>query len=429
MIDRSKPIPANDLPKLPIPAPEELCLKNGIKLVVINSPSVQDITRITFSWMGGSYDTVSSPLSTIATHLSVTGAKNISTGTFADALDFNGAILGSEVQTHSNTITLLSLNRTLDNLLPLIVEAINMPPRDNDEFTTIRDRIAASIATSLRQVTTQAEILDSANTFGPRHPASRVVHPHEIQEYSLSQALETLALLRGGQPPVVFIAGAVTPQVIETVTRHLGQIDCTPGKQSIVSIIPATPLTTSCAHHHEMKQSLQSAIRISTPTVNRHHPDYQTIRLMSMALGGYFGSRLMTSIREEQGLTYGINSGVYGYREGAFITITAQCDNRYTQRVIDASLLEIEKLASRPMDNREFLKLRQVATAGLLTMLDTPFSIADYYITRRHLDTPANYFELQQQAIACMTPQIIMETAAKYLVNKPMLVSTAGHKV
>ncbi len=147
---------------------------------------------------------------------------------------------------------------------------------------------------------------------------------------------------------------------------------------------------------------------------------------MTTALGGYFGSRLMTSIREEKGLTYGISAAVYGYHEGAFITITSQCDNRYADRVIEEVEREIEKLSTIPMDSEELHAVKQTATGTMLTMSDTPFNIMDYYIVKHHMNTPDDYFKRQQHAIATLSPELIRDTAARFLADKPRLVSTAG---
>ena len=45
-------------------------------------------------------------------------------------------------------------------------------------------------------------------------------------------------------------------------------------------------------------------------TIPCHHPDYQKLRVLVTVLGGYFGSRLMSNIREEKGYTYGISAGL-----------------------------------------------------------------------------------------------------------------------
>lgn len=46
----------------------------------------------------------------------------------------------------------------------------------------------------------------------------------------------------------------------------------------------------------------QSSVKIAIPVIGREHPDYIDLRLAVIALGGYFGSRLMTNIRERKGL-------------------------------------------------------------------------------------------------------------------------------
>src|SRR5690606_24599068 len=54
------------------------------------------------------------------------------------------------------------------------------------------------------------------------------------------------------------------------------------------------------------EEALQSAIRIGRRLFTKNHPDYFGMKVLSTVLGGYFGSRLMTNIREDKGYTYGI---------------------------------------------------------------------------------------------------------------------------
>ena len=41
---------------------------------------------------------------------------------------------------------------------------------------------------------------------------------------------------------------------------------------------------------------------------NRHHPDFLKVQVLNSLFGGFFGSRLMSNIREDKGYTYGIHS-------------------------------------------------------------------------------------------------------------------------
>ena len=64
----------------------------------------------------------------------------------------------------------------------------------------------------------------------------------------------------------------------------------------------------------EREDAMQSAVKLGTTTIMRTHPDYLKLRVLITLFGGYFGSRLMSNIREEKGYTYGISAGIMFYR-------------------------------------------------------------------------------------------------------------------
>ena len=49
----------------------------------------------------------------------------------------------------------------------------------------------------------------------------------------------------------------------------------------------------------------RQAVKMGYTTITRNHPDYLKLRVLMTLFGGYFGSRLMSNIREEKGYTYG----------------------------------------------------------------------------------------------------------------------------
>ena len=164
------------------------------------------------------------------------------------------------------------------------------------------------------------------------------------------------------------------------------------------------------------------------PSIPRSHPDYETLRAVVVALGGYFGSRLMTVIREEKGLTYGISAALLGHREGSYITISSQCDNRYTNTVVEEIGKEIARLACEPMSEDELTTLKRYIRSNLAASFDTPFSAMDYFTTQRHVGSPPDYLDRQQRALDRLTPNVIMDFARKYLVEPDKYITIAGKK-
>ena len=50
----------------------------------------------------------------------------------------------------------------------------------------------------------------------------------------------------------------------------------------------------------------------------RSDPEYPAMSVLNTVLGGYFGSRLMSNIREDKGYTYGIGSALVSMKEAGY---------------------------------------------------------------------------------------------------------------
>lgn len=72
------------------------------------------------------------------------------------------------------------------------------------------------------------------------------------------------------------------------------------------------PRTTSEKHLFvEREDALQSSLKMGSFVMERHHPDFLKARVMVTLFGGYFGSRLMSNIREEKDILTVLERGLY----------------------------------------------------------------------------------------------------------------------
>ncbi len=187
--------------------------------------------------------------------------------------------------------------------------------------------------------------------------------------------------------------------------------------------VPAGPQIVRTA----LPGAVQAAISMGLPGPRRTDADFVPLRNAVTALGGYFGSRLMTSIREEKGLTYGISAYLLGYREGSVITIKAQADNAYVDRVIDEVRKEIAKLASEPMGDDELHRLRQNLSTSLVEILDSPFSIADFYRSLIPLGVDPHAYFAERAALAeTLTADSILEATRCHLDPMALRISVVS---
>lgn len=153
------------------------------------------------------------------------------------------------------------------------------------------------------------------------------------------------------------------------------------------------------------------------------------LRCAVVALGGYFGSRLMSNIREDKGYTYGIQAGLLGSPEGTVMLVQTSADNAYAEAVVNEIRAEIERLYSGDFTDEEMARLRQYLMSTLAQHLDTAFSISACHVTERISFTGPDYFARQVDVISSMTPDALCNVARRHLPLDKEIVVIAGSKV
>lgn len=409
------------------PAVETITLLNGIRIVVLDSGD-EEVTRITVSWEGGRNEAESLETAILLAATFKDGSIETGIEEMADLLDSSGAWVTSELHPHHMSLNIFTINSTLHRVLPAIISAINEPLFSEQTLEATRAQVVAGIMQNEKRVSYQAKKLEDEALYGTNHPTARVTTAEDIMKVTRQDIITQYNHVYRHQPPVIYITGHVNDTIKQIILRSFEKLLCTPTSRPSLNVIPFTPLTPA-TKKKEMPEALQSAIRISIPTIPRSNPEYETVRLVTTALGGYFGSRLMSVIRENKGLTYNISASLLGHHEGSYMTIASQCDNAYTSAVITETLNEIHRLATESMDSNELITLRRHALSTLAATFDTPFSTMDYFIAHRHSNTPADYLERQQKAIIQLTPEKVMETTSKYFDKIPKFISIAGKNI
>ena len=73
------------------------------------------------------------------------------------------------------------------------------------------------------------------------------------------------------------------------------------------------------------------------------HPDSAGLKVLTTVLGGYFGSRLMTNLREEKGLTYSIHASPISFIHEAIFMIHAEVAAGKTDEAVKETFAEMKK--------------------------------------------------------------------------------------
>ena len=118
----------------------------------------------------------------------------------------------------------------------------------------------------------------------------------------------------------------------------------------------------------------QTSIRIGRLTMNRLHDDFEGLMYTSNILGGYFGSRLTSNIREKKGLTYSIfcilDNQVY---DGDMI-ISTEVANENVKTVEREIYYEMERMCTELVNVEELSMVNNYMMGNYLNSFDGPFN-------------------------------------------------------
>jgi zinc protease len=132
--------------------------------------------------------------------------------------------------------------------------------------------------------------------------------------------------------------------------------------------------------------------------------------------GGYFGSRLMSNIREDKGYTYGIHSYVQNHFHDTVLMVTTEAGKDVCEAAIEEIYKEMQLLREELIDEEELLLVRNYLIGIILGDLDGPFQIIGRWknIILNNLDE--QYFYRSVDIIKTISAEELQELAKKYLV-------------
>lgn len=424
MLDRTKAPATKPFGHLHLPAPTVETLANGLTFSHY-SGNEQNICQLKIKIPVGAANARKAITALLAQQLTK-GTKNYPPALFAETLDFYGANINACASAYYITISIRALTDRLPALMPLVTEMLSAPLFDPERVENAKRTAINKILTSRRDPAVLAWDAIRPLMHGEGHPSSIIIEPEDIEAVTPAALDALFAKMANPAKFIVMLAGGLTESVVNTVRDELSKIEALGDgyNKPEYQLRPApggTRIVTPFA------DSLQSAIVMVIPCPKRNNPDYIPLRLAILALGGYFGSRLMSNIREEKGLTYSIDACLQGFPEGSFAIITAKCDKKFTQTVEQETIKEIERLVTEPPTGEELENLRLYAMTSLAKTLDSPLSIIGYYNSKLEAGYKNSYFDEQQRVIKSLTSDMIADVASRYLKPGNIITSIAGN--
>src|SRR5690606_10911207 len=191
---------------------------------------------------------------------------------------------------------------------------------------------------------------------------------------------------------------------------------------------PAQATTTNEVAIIDRPGAPQTTIMLGLPTVDPSHPDYGPLTVANSLLGGSFGSRITSNIREDKGYTYSPRSVVNTGYKSALWYEQADVTSEHTGAALQEIAKEIKKLQEEAPAEDELKGIQNYEAGVFVLQNSTPQGIISQlnFIDFHGLDD--DYLANRVKNIHSVTPEKIQEMAKKYFRYEDMTLVLVGDK-
>lgn len=410
-----------------IQTPVRTTLPNGIPLTVINAGE-QEVVRMDVLFSGGRWQQSQKLQALFTNRMLREGTTKYTAATIAEKLDYYGSWLELSSSSEYAYITVYSLNKYLAKTLEVVESMIKEPLFPQKELQTILDTNIQQYLVNTSKVDFLAHRSLLKSLYGEQHPCGKIVMEEDYYTITPEVLREFYERHYHSGNCSIFLSGKVTDDIISRVTDifgiPFGQYQLQMPKSSFpFAAIPEKRIFT------EREDAMQSAVKMGCTTITREHPDYPKLRVLMTLFGGYFGSRLMSNIREDKGYTYGISAGVVFYPDSGLLIVSTETDNEYVEPLIQEVYHEIDRLHLDPVSAEELRIVRNYMLGEMCRSYESPFSLSDAWIFIVTSGLKDDYFARSLQAVNEITPAEIQDLAQRYLCKETLKEVIAGKKL
>lgn len=415
MLDRTKAPEFREIGNITLKEPVKKRFANGLPVYIFHSPE-QELVRIEWIFENKYLDAQSENplLNSALSALLKEGTMTMSSAEIADKVDFYGAFLVPEYSFDITSLSLYTLNRHSQVLLPLVKDILTEASILQQELDTYLRNNKQKFQVSVQKNDYLARRKFYNLVFGE---SNRYGRTPKLEDYDAIDRDQLVALYQKEIVPnncTLIVSGNVSDDLINELEQIFG-LEWR-SETTCANVDHPVLFQDAAGLAYEVKENaLQSAIRLGTRTISRTHADYPALQFVNTLLGGFFGSRLMRNIREEKGYTYSIGSAVATLKHTGFLTIATEVGVDVT----NATLVEIEKeinLLKTALATHEEIELVKTYMEGsMLGSLESIFSHADKFKSVLLNDMGLTYYSYYMEQIKTMTPEKARDIANKYL--------------
>ncbi len=386
-------------------------LSNGMPVCLIPGGR-SGVVRIEWIFSGGKWYESANLQADLCSRMLREGTHKHTAAEIASFFDGYGSNFSTVSGFEQASVSLYTLSRFAEEQLNMIREIITEPAFPEKELNTILSNRRQRLSIDLEKNDFLANRAFCRHLFGTRHPYGRVTEVDQLDNRKPQELEEFHHKYYHSDNMMLMICGDYSSALLSELDQLFGKNPQT-GKP-LAKPAYAVEGMKEKVYHLDRPQAVQTSLIAGARTILKNHPDYHKLYVLNTLYGGYFGSRLMSNIREEKGYTYGIYSSLASYPHDSFIEITADVGKEVRIQAMEEIGREMDLLRSEAVDAEELEIVKNYLEGKLLRSTDGPYKMGDALKNLMATGQDETYFREFLSALHTITPQDLLETAKTY---------------
>lgn len=328
---------------------------------------------------------------------------------------------GSEVIAISGEV----LSDRATAFIPLLADVVMNPKFAEADLKRIIDQHARNNAIALSSPGTLAQKRFREIMYGS-HPFANVYPPEEmLRGFNVARVRDFHTKNFGAKRSRLYVSGVFNAAQVEQAIRDaFGTWAEGPAPTENPPVITAKRQVEVI----DRANSVQSSIWMGLPVADPSNADWVRMNVTDALLGGAFGSRITSNIREDKGYTYSPGSFIWTRKKASMWVETADVTSNVTGASLTEIFKEIDRLRTEAPPQAELdgiknnlagvFTVQNSSRYGLINQLEFVdlHGLGDDYVT--------NYVK----NLLAVTPEDVRATAEKHLDPKKISIAIVGTK-
>jgi zinc protease len=388
-------------------------LANNIPFYYLNA-GAQEVVSLDFVFDAGTWQQSTAGVAQAVVSLLKNGTSTKTAFAINEHIEFFGAQVKCGVGNDMATVTVSCMSKHLHQLLPLVFEMITDSVFPESELAIYKQNTIQRMQVSLQKSDFVANRKIDEYLFGYAHPYGAYNHIADIEALQVADLKQFSHNYFASNRCKIFLSGKFSTAIISDIEHIFGKTNWNNTTVIADKTFAVTAATQKKYRITNDEKGVQGSIRLSMPFVQKSHADFAPMILTNTLFGGYFGSRLMSNIREDKGYTYGIYSYLYNNKHDGAIGISTEAGKDVCEAAVVEIYKEIKLLQTELVDDEELQLVKNYILGGLIGDLDGPFQIMARWKNLILFGFDKNRFDSNVHIYKTITPLQIQQLMQQY---------------